>query len=559
MIRVPPPDGKGILLSWVSVGAKTAPLLSALEEPSPLFGKIERLYLFWRDAPDSPDRPVLSKTRTDINQALDRFAPEIVDRRWETDAAPTDHTAIRKFVEGELRRIRADHPGAHLYLHLSPGTPAMHAVWLVLGATGFVTGPLTMIQSIPIEKRDARDPPIHAVPVEVDTWLRRHRSFRPKATAGQDDGQLWDPDAFAPRGAMRRTVDRLHSWASMRAPVLLLGERGTGKSTLANVLRAAGPFQKHETRKPGRTWPSAVCGQFRGDPKMARSELFGHERGAFTGADKPHDGLLTQADGDCLFLDEIADLDRDTQRQLMHAVEGRGFRRLGGTEVLHSHFRLICATNRAPEELAQGILDADFYDRIAVFTLTVPPLRACPEDLGVFWAAILARVMPAADVDPSRWEPFAEDEEVLERLRAHALPGNLRDLERVAWHLAVALGRDASASIAVEEALRALPDATPGGAMALPPVDEIRALLPLQVPLPVHLDAYRQRWMEAALAETDDNKSAAAELLGVPRETLNSWVRASGGEAPPASGERKPSSAKRTRENKGNKHRLPET
>lgn len=556
MSRVPPPDGKGILLSWVSVGAKSAPLLSALEEPSPLFGKIERLYLFWRDATGSPDRQVLANTRSDLLRALDRFAPEVLDRRWETEAAPTDHMAIRKFVEAELRRIRADHPGAHLYIHLSPGTPAMHAVWLVLGATGFVAGPLTMIQSTPGEKRDPRDPPIEAVPVEVDTWLRRHRSFRPKATAGQDDGQLWDPDAFAPNGAMRRTVDRLHAWAHVRAPVLLLGERGTGKSTLANVLRAAGPFQRHAATKPGRTWPAAVCGQFRGDPKMARSELFGHERGAFTGADKLHEGLLSQADGDCLFLDEIADLDRDTQRQLMHAVEGRGFRRLGGNEVLQSTFRLICATNRAPEELAQGVLDADFYDRIAVFTLTVPPLRSCPEDLGVFWAAILARVMPAADVDPSRWEGFVEDGAILDRLRAHRLPGNLRDLERVAWHLAIAVGREASDAAAVNEALRALPEAPDGGPLPLPPVEALRPLLPLREPLPVHLEAYRKRWTEAALAEAGEIKAAAADLLGVPRETLNSWLKSAGGEPTPANGEPAPAKPRRSRENRPAKSRL---
>ncbi len=539
MSRLSAPEGEAILISWISVNAGSAPLLSALDQPSPLYGRISRLYLLWRDAPGAPDREVLSKTRDELRHALDRFAPETVDRRWPTESAPTDHLQIRRFVEAQLKRIRADHPGAHLYVHLSPGTPAMHAVWLVLCATGFVAGPVTMIQGTPREKRDSRASPIEAVPIEVDTWLRRHRASRPVATSTDDDGGLWDPDAFTPHGAMRRAIDQLLSWASLPAPVLLLGERGTGKSTLANVLRAAGPFQRHEGGKVAERWPSAVCGQFRGDPQMARSELFGHERGAFTGASQARDGLLKQADGDSLFLDEIADLDRDTQRQLMHALEGRGFRPVGGTRTITSNFRLVCATNRPLAELRGGLLDHDLFDRLSTFTLTVPPLRACREDLGVFWGATLRRVMSRASVEPARWTPLVEHTSLVARLRASPLPGNLRDLQRVAWHLAAALRNDLPLDDAVERAVDALGSEATAGADALPSLDELRAQLPLDHPLPSRLDALRARWIEAALAE-GGNRSRAAELLGVKRETLNSWIRSGGGPSAPEGGENEP-------------------
>lgn len=531
MKRITAPDGPAILISWVSVGAKGAPLLNALDEPSPLYRHIGKLYLLWRDAPGAPDREAVAVTRKELHQALDPFHPEIVERPWTTTAAPTDHDAIRRFVEQELKEVRAAHPSEHLFIHLSPGTPAMHAVWLVLGATGFVDGPLTMIQSTPSEKRAPNASPIQPVPVVVDNWLRRYRGSKPVTGSTTDDGNLWEPVQLRRGGRMRDAVERLLNWASVPAPVLLLGERGTGKSSLANVLRAAGPFQRQASPGvPVTTWPAAVCGQFRGDPQLTRSELFGHAQGAFTGADASREGLLTQADGDCLFLDEIADLDRDTQRQLMHAVEGRGYRPLGGNEHLTSNFRLISATNRTLDELANGLLDPDFFDRVSTFTLTVPPLRECREDLPIFWRRALAIVTRQAGVAPRTWEAYRDDGTILDALHRHPLPGNLRDLHRVAWHLVVALNRDLPVHDAREAAVSALRAATTTDEPAMPTVETLRRRLPLKVPLPDQLETLRHRWVEAALAEAaGGSPTEAAKLLGVPRETFNTWNRSRGG------------------------------
>ncbi len=512
-------------VSWISVGAaRAAPLLSALGHGSPLFGRIGKLYLLWRQGPDGDGPKAVADIVGTLRKELDPYCPEIVRIAWKTDASPTDHDAIRKVAEQALRRARSENPEAHVYVHISAGTPSMHAVWLALCASGFVSAPLTMFQTTPPDKRDARTPPIQPVSVAFDSWLRRVRTSRPSSQ--HDDVVDWDPTALAEAGAMRRVLRQLDDLADLPAPVLLLGERGTGKTTLANYLRAIGRFQAVDSAGRLRSeWQSVVCGQFRGEANLARSELFGHARDAFTGATRERVGRLELADGDCLFLDEIADIDRDTQRLLIRAVEQGKFHRMGENAERRSRFRLICATNRTPRELSSGVLDADFFDRIAVFMVEVPPLRACRDDLPLFWRNVLKRVVGQADVEAPGWEAFLDDAAVLAGLRASALPGNLRDLQRVAWHIVAGLhagrGPDAARASGFDALRLARDDDAPS-------VEVLRSRLPLATPLPEQLDALRGQYVEAALLAAGHNQSEAARLLGVKRETLKGWRRTDG-------------------------------
>ncbi len=521
-----------MLLSWVAKNARAAPMLTVLGPQSPLYGRISTLILLSRETADPEDSAALDETVTTLRATLGAACPTIDVRRWRTDASPTNHTEIRFFVEGVLRRARAAMPSAHLYLNLSPGTPAMHAVWLVLGATGFVPGPLTMIQGVPEQIRRPGQASVEAVSVDVDTWLRRFHAARPSQSDGDDDGALWDPSNLHPRGAMRQALVQLERWKDLPAPVLLLGERGTGKTTLANALRAMSRFQRADARgRPLTSWPAVVCGQFKSNPQLARGELFGYKKGAFTGADRDHVGLLEQADGDSLFLDEIADLDRDTQRLLMAALEGRPFRRMGETAERKSNFRLICATNQPLERLQGEALDKDFYDRVSVFVLSVPPLRACREDLPAIWRSVWRKIATESGLNPER-SGLSEHGALLAALARHPLPGNLRDLQRVAWHLAAHGLAGDPPDKAVGQALGAL---DPG--VASDPQQDLTAQLPLSTPLPELLHAQRQAWTAAALAKAKGNQSEAARCLGVKRETFKEWVRELGGDFSPYGGD----------------------
>lgn len=515
-------DKEMVLVSWISVNHRAAPLLTALKDTTGVLrGGVRKLYLCWRDSSEADgerERAAMSETVAQLHAELGVQCPEIERVQWKTSSPPTDHSAIRPFAEQTLQRVRKLHPEAHVFINVSPGTPAMHAVWLVLGATGFIEGPLTLIQTADERARKVGLPAIQSVNFEIDTYLRQFRRQRPRRTGLEDDGQLWEPTRVQ-SPTLREVFKQLERWAPLRAPVLLLGERGTGKTTLAHFLRAMSPFQKEH--KSG--WPVVVCGQFRSNPQLARSELFGHMKGAFTGATGDREGLLEKADGDTVFLDEIADIDKDTQRLLMAALEGRGFQRLGDNQVRHSRFRLIAATNRPVGELVGDVLDQDFYDRLAVFTLRVPALRECRPDIPELWRSVLRRVAVLSEAKSDRWHEFETHDELLSGLLRHRLPCNIRDLQRVAFHLLSALAAGDNARAATSCALAALPSADTND--SLPHVAELRSRLPLAAPLPAHLDGYRRRWVDAALAEAKGNQSEAARLLGVKRETMRDWSK----------------------------------
>jgi DNA-binding NtrC family response regulator len=506
-----------VLVTWVSVNHRAAPIVTALSDPkSPLRARVRRVYVCWREAspPDGDrEREALRETVKQLHSELDPSCPDIVKVPWKTSASPTDHAAIRTFAEGALRRVRDENPEAEVVIHLSPGTPAMHAVWLALGSTGLIEGPIELIQTADERGRAAGQAPVQSVRFDVDTWLRRYRASQPQKADAEDDGHVWDP-ARAKSPALREALSKLGEWAPLRVPVLLVGERGTGKTTLANFLRAISPFQRAKRS----AWPTVVCGQFRVNPQLARSELFGQVRGAFTGATSDREGLLEQADNDTVFFDEIADIDRDTQRLLMAAIEGRGFQRLGDAKVRHSNFRLVCATNRSLAELRGGVLDADFLDRIAVFVLTIPPLRQCREDLPNAWRRVLSEACRGAGVSPAGWQDFGEHPVILEALASHPLAGNFRDLQRAAYHLLAALTAKRPEAQALDSAIAALgprdarrPDAPDASALAeLLPIDDVRA----------RLVAYERAWLDAAHLKAHGNVSEAARLLGLPRKTF---------------------------------------
>jgi DNA-binding NtrC family response regulator len=358
---------------------------------------------------------------------------------------PTDHGALFEFLRSQIARLRREFAGRKLIVHVSPGTPSMHTVWVLMAETGFIGQPFETVKSYRPDERRGRDA---VVPVQlgIDTYYKRYTEVHTSQVAPQEQELRWDPARFR-SPVLKQLYSEARRIARLRVPVLILGERGAGKTTLAGWIRAASSF-----RKVGldRDWPAVACGQY--TTETMRAELFGYRKDSFTGANQNRQGLLKHADGDTVFLDEIGDVSRDMQRLLLKAIEENRFQPLGASDYETSNFRLLTATNLSWHDL-QERLDADFLDRISAFVLRVPPLREIREDLDWMWDGVLAIAAKRAEVPP-RYAQLGKQprEKILHALRTHQLPANLRNLFQVAWRL-LAARYDSEEPLSVDEAV----------------------------------------------------------------------------------------------------------
>jgi len=215
--------------------------------------------------------------------------------------------------------------------------------------------------------------------------------------------------------AMRSIFGVLERVAPTDATVLLEGETGTGKDVLARAIWSASP-------RSGKPFVVVDCGAVA--YSLIESELFGHERGAFTGAIAARQGAFELADGGTLFLDEIGELPLDVQPKLLRVLETREFRRVGGNRTMKANVRILAATKRnLTREVAAGKFREDLYFRLAVVPVTVPPLRGRREDIPMLVRHALKATANGADLTLS--------EETMQTLAAHDWPGNVRELRNV--------------------------------------------------------------------------------------------------------------------------------
>lgn len=406
------------------------PTLTLLfDDDSSYRGRIADVILLAQIHPSSKTKQAVSRrvVQETVEAIRARDADVRVHPKFWKGSDPTDHRAIFDFLRDRLPEIRRTYPGRELVIHASPGTGSMHTVWILLAETGMVEPPFRVVQTVPQQYRSAGDPAVIPVEIGLDTLYKAVRGSRPARPTSSDEPSFWDPTEFR-SDVLKRTYDEARRYASLDVPVLILGERGTGKTTLANWIRAASPFRKPELDG---AWPSVPCGQYTSE--TMRAELFGYKKGAFTGADRDHEGVLHRADGDTLFLDEVGDISRDLQRLLIRALEDGSYTPIGSTERKSSDFRLITATNVPAPELRERI-DLDFLDRISPLQLRMPPLRELRDDLGWIWRGVYEEAAKRAGVEATGISS-EEHAEIVTFLKRHPLPGNVRDLYRVAYRL----------------------------------------------------------------------------------------------------------------------------
>lgn len=309
--------------------------------------------------------------------------------------------------------------------------------------------------------------------------------------------------------AIRRLMARLERAAASSSSVLVIGETGTGKELIARAIH------EHSTRAH-RAFETVDCGALL--PTLIASELFGHERGAFTGADHQHIGAFERADGGTLFLDEIGEVPVALQPALLGALERRTFRRIGGTQPIEVDVRVVAATHRDLRgEINHGRFREDLYYRIAVVTLVVPPLRERPEDLPLLVEHFLQKSGSHARLG----EVFSE--RAMDALGAHHWPGNVRELRNYV-EAAVVMGEvPAPAGKTSSEAdvtSTAAPRATRSYSELLrKPYGEGRSAV---------LAEFESAYLEDLIGRTNGNISEAARTARMNRSYLNRMLKRHG-------------------------------
>ena len=246
--------------------------------------------------------------------------------------------------------------------------------------------------------------------------MRPSRFARQLRAGAPVDGRLGE--MVGSSEPMRRLFHAVTRAAEADATVLVTGESGTGKELVARAIHTLG-------KRRDRAFVAVNCAAL--TDELLESELFGHERGAFTGAHKTKIGRLEQADGGTIFLDEVGDMSPALQTKLLRALEARSFERVGGLETIHVDLRVIAATNQdLPRAIAEGRFREDLYYRLNVVQVTPPPLRERTGDLPLLCELFLAEKAAELGVPKKRLSPAA-----FEALSANAFPGNVRELENL--------------------------------------------------------------------------------------------------------------------------------
>jgi DNA-binding NtrC family response regulator len=378
---------------------------------------------------------------------------------------------------GVLQAARARMPPAEVILMTAHATAESAVAAMKAGAADYLIKPFAM----------------------EELRLRVQRLANQRATQSKADRlvERLTPGLVAESAAMKDVLAAARRVAATDASVLLMGESGTGKNQLARLIhysskRAAAPLvEVHCAALP---------------EALLESELFGHEKGAFTGAHERKIGHLAAVDTGTLFLDEIGEVTPATQVKLLRFLQEREFVPVGSTQTRKVDVRVVAATNRDLDDAVKaGTFREDFYYRLNVFAIHLPPLRDRREDI----LPLADRFLSSRGVPPSRLSPAARD-----RLRDHAWPGNVREMENALERALILAGDDEIGAEHFGRLGRASERSEMRGQRA---ADVLREGF--------NLDDFERELIDAAIERAGGNKAAAARLLGITRRRLYSTIR----------------------------------
>jgi two-component system response regulator AtoC len=367
----------------------------------------------------------------------------------------------------------------------SPAIEAMRR-----GAYDYLTKPFDLDEVILTLRRALRQ---QALAAEV-------KQLRDQVASVPTESTDAEPELVGQSASIRQVFKAIGRAAATEEPVLIVGESGTGKELVASALH-------RHSKRGGGSFVRVNCGAL--PEGLIESELFGHERGAFTGADRQKPGRFERANGGTIFLDEVGELPASAQAKLLRVLQQREFERVGGTEILKADARVVSATHRdLPEEVAAGRFREDLFYRLNVVRIAIPPLRERREDIPPLAEQVLRRLERKYG-----WSGLALSPEVLALILARPWPGNVRQLENALARAAItARGR-----AILPEHLEADDPVDPLSATSGEPIEEL--------PLRALLAEVEQRAIRRALNGCGNNRTRTAERLGISRRQLFDKIR----------------------------------
>jgi len=407
-----------------------------------------------------------------------------------------------------LDNLNAELSIKDMTLLITPGTPAMQAVWILINKTTYAIQMLQSSKEQGIQEADIPfDISAEFVPrllAESEATIRRLSGGTTSASEGFEDIITQSPQMLA-------QIRRAQKIAERDIPVLILGASGTGKELFARAIHRASGRAAHNSGEP----ITVNCGAI--PSELADSVLFGHVKGAFSGAIADNEGFFSAADGGTIFLDEFGELPKDTQVLLLRVLEDGTFNRVGDQTQRKVDVRVIAATNRElMHEINEGNFREDLFYRVAVGIVNLPPLRDRQGDLALLTDKLLDGINDVA----SRKLPAYKHKKISAKAKniimSHSWPGNIRELQATLTRASVWAETDTISEQEIRDALLERPKGD-------------RGLLGHNLDKPVDIQEFikilKRHYIGLALEKTDGNKTKAAGLLGLnSHQTLNTWI-----------------------------------
>jgi two-component system response regulator PilR (NtrC family) len=426
---------------------------------------------------------LLSKQGHEVTTAADATSARVRLEQGDLDLVITDLRLGRESGLDVLREVKAKLPTAEVVMITAFATAENAIQAMKAGAYDYVLKPFKVDElKLVVEKA-----------LEHRALLAENRVLR-RRVGREGDAEIIGRSPVIED--LRRLVEKV---AAPQTTVLVCGESGTGKEVVARAIHARG--------RGDLPFVAVNCGAI--PEGLIESELFGHEKGSFTGAHERRAGLFEVAGSGTLFLDEIGELPPHVQVALLRALQERRVRRVGGTTDVVVSARIVGATNRdLSEEVRAGRFREDLFYRLNVIQLRVPPLRERREDLPLFVAHFLERFAAELGIRAPRLSPEAE-----RAVLSHDYPGNVRELANV-------IERAVTLSDGDVIGLEALPPALRGGRSGASAAGSVPVLPEAGFDLQAHLDAIERELLAQALARTGGVKTEAARLLSLTFRSL---------------------------------------